>query len=206
MSLHSVLSRGLNFSAFALLLSSAALAATPYNSVNLTLKQELGNLSLSANTKASPIMGVSKPTVKNGVAYISASHSMGDWAIGLSPKLPLSLTLNRQQGDAALDLRSLKLSALSITQQLGDLTLKLPTATLQATLTQTQGDTTITLPSNVGLRLDVKKFTQGTLVISGKTVADGFNFSGVYMTANYDSATYKVDMTINKEQGSLTVK
>lgn len=206
MSSQRVLNRGLNASVLAVLLSSPVLAATPYSSVNLTLRQELGNLSIGANTRASPVMGVSKPTIKNGVAYVSASHSQGDWATGLSPKLPINLTVESKQGDAALDLRPLQLSALTVTQQLGNLALMLPAANLNVTLTQSQGDATITLPNNVGLRLDVKKFSQGTLIINGKTVADSLNFNGTYMTANYDSAKYKMNMTVSKEQGTLTVK
>ncbi|GAA4020470.1 LiaF-related protein [Deinococcus rubellus] len=196
-----------NLSILALLLNTtSALAATPYSSVNVTLKQELGNLSLGGNTRASPVMGISKPTIKNGVAYVSASHSLGDWAIGLSPKLPISLTVMSQQGDAVLDLRPLQLSALTITQQLGTLTLMLPAANLNVSLTQSQGDGTITLPPNVGLRLNAKQFTQGTLIMNGKTVAAGLKFDGTYQTANYDSAQYKVNMTVKKQLGTLTIK
>lgn len=190
-----------------LLLSAApAFAQVPYSSVNLTLKQEQGALSLGVNSKASPVLGVRKPTVKNGVAYVGASHSQGDWAIGLSPKLPISLAITRQQGDAVLDLRTLKLSALTINQQLGDLALMLPAASLNVVLTQSQGDTTITLPPNVGLSLEVKKFTQGELIMNGTTVARGLEFNGTYQTNNYDSAKYKVMMTVSKQLGSLTIK
>ena len=98
--------------------------------------------------------GRRNPPVKNGVAYVGASHSQGDWAIGLSPKLPLSLNLDRTQGDAQLDLRSLRLTSLSLKQSLGNLDLKLPAANLKAVLDQQQGDTTITLPPNTGIRVE----------------------------------------------------
>lgn len=189
-----------------LLGGTVALAAATYISVDITLTQKLGDLSLGVSAHASPVMGVNNPTIKNGVAYVSASHALGDWAIDLSPKLPISLTIKSQQGDAALDLRSLKFSALSITQQLGDLELKLPAANLSMVLTQGQGDSSITLPPGVGLRLNVKKFAQGTLIINGKTVADGFDFDGLYSTDNYNSAKYKINVTVTKKLGTLTVK
>ncbi len=189
----------------ALATASFALAAS-YSSVNVTLKQELGALTLSGNSGASPIMGVRNPTIKNGVAYVSASHSLGDWAIGLSPKLPINLTVQATQGESSLDLRLLKLLGLQVTQELGNLQLKLPAANLKATLQQAQGDTTITLPPNTGISLEVKKFTQGTLVMNGKTVADGLAFDGTYQSANFATAKYKVDLAVTMEQGNLTVK
>ncbi|QFP78146.1 hypothetical protein [Deinococcus sp. AJ005] len=189
----------------ALATASFALAAS-YSSVNVTLKQELGDLTLSGNSGASPVMGVRNPTTKNGVAYVSASHSLGNWAIGLSPKLPINLTVQATQGESSLDLRSLKLLGLQVTQKLGSLQLKLPAANLKATLQQAQGDTTITLPPNTGISLEVKKFTQGALVINGKTVADGLAFDGTYQSANFATAKYKVDLAVTMEQGNLTVK
>ena len=187
-----------------LALSSTCAQAAPYTSVNVTLKQELGLLSVNLSTAASPVLGVRNPPVRNGVAYVGASHSQGDWAIGLSPKLPLSLVLDRTQGDAQLDLRSLRLTSLSLKQSLGNLDIKLPAANLKAALDQQQGDTTITLPPNTGIRLDIRSFKQGTLSIGGKTVADGLSFDGAYQSANYAAARYKVELTVTKELGTLT--
>lgn len=189
----------------ALATASFALAAS-YSSVNITLKQELGDLTLAGSSSASPVMGVRNPTIKNGVAYVSASHSLGDWAIGLSPKLPINLTVQASQGESSLDLRSLKLLGLQVTQELGNLQLKLPAANLKATLQQAQGDTTITLPPNTGISLEVRKFTQGTLVMNGKTVADGQDFNGTYQSANFETAKYRVNLTVTVGQGNLTVK
>ena len=197
----------LNLAAAALLLTAPALAAAPtYNSVNITLKQELGNLSVGLNDKASPVLGVRNPPVKNGVAFVGASHAQGDWAIDLSPKLPISLTVQHKQGDAQLDLGLLKLSALNLTQQLGNIALKLPAANLNATVDHMQGDMTITLPTDTGLSLDIKSFKQGTLVMNGTTVADGQAFDGTYQSANFEAAKYKVNMTLTMELGTLTVK
>ncbi|OLV15988.1 DUF4097 family beta strand repeat-containing protein [Deinococcus marmoris] len=189
----------------ALATASFALAAS-YSSVNITLKQELGDLTLAGSSSASPVMGVRNPTIKNGVAYVSASHSLGDWAIGLSPKLPISLTVQASQGESSLDLRALKLLGLQVTQELGNLQLKLPAANLKATLQQAQGDTTITLPPNTGISLEVRKFTQGTLVMNGKKVADGQDFNGTYQSANFATAKYRVNLTVTVGQGNLTVK
>lgn len=189
-----------------LALSSTSGLAAPYTSVSVTLKQDLGSLAVNPNSAASPVLGVRNPPIKNGVAYVGASHSQGDWAIGLSPKLPLSLILDRTQGDARLDLRSLRLTSLSLKQSLGNLDIKLPAANLKVTLDQQQGDTTLTLPPNTGIRVDVRSFKQGTLMIGGKTVADGLSFDGSYQSANYAAARYKVELTVTKELGTLTIR
>lgn len=190
-----------------LALSGAGLAlAATYNSVDITLKHDLGTMTLGVNDKVSPVMGVRNPTVKNGVAYVAASQSQGDWAIGLSPKLPIALSVQTTQGDTTLNLRSLKLSALKLSHSLGGLELRLPAANLNASLNHAQGDATIILPPNTGISLEVKSFTQGTLIIGGKTVADGLDFNGTYQSANFGTAKYKVNVAVTKELGSLTVK
>ncbi|MDV6373194.1 hypothetical protein [Deinococcus arenicola] len=188
-----------------LLTAGFALAAT-YNSVNVTLKQEQGELTLGADSNASPVMGARNPTIKNGVAYVSASHAQGDWAIGLSPKLPITLTVHSGQGASKLDLRSLKLLDLQITQEQGNLDLKLPAANLNASLQHAQGSATITLLPNTGIRLEVKSFAQGTLVMNGKIVASGQDLNGTYQSAGFETAKYRVNMTVSMEQGELTVK
>ncbi|WP_293912347.1 hypothetical protein [Deinococcus sp.] len=52
--------------------------------MNITLKQSMGELTLSPSDKTSPVMGARNPLVKNGVAYIGASKVSGDWALSLS--------------------------------------------------------------------------------------------------------------------------
>lgn len=185
--------------------ASVALAAS-YSSVNITLKQEMGGMRIGGDKDVSPVLGARNPTVKNGVAYVSASHSMGDWAVALSPRLPINLNLQLDQGDARLDLRSLKLSGLQVNQSQGAMELLLPAADLNATLTQTQGGVTLILPPDTGISLDVKKFSQGSLIMGGKTVAEGQEFNGTYQSANFDTARYRVKMTVTKEAGNLTVK
>lgn len=48
--------------------------------------------------------------------------------------------------------------------------------------------------------------TQGTLVMNGKKVADGQDFNGTYQSANFGTATYRVNMTVTVGQGNLTVR
>ena len=197
----------LNLAVAALLMTAPALAAAPaYSSVNITLKQRLGYLSLGVKQNASPVLGARNPLVKNGVAFVGASQAQGDWAIGLSPKLPISLIVDRQQGDAKLDLRSLPLSSLNLTQKLGYVELLLPAINLNATVHQTQGDLDITLPPNTGLSLDVRSFKQGTLIMDGETVATGLEFNGTYQSANFEAAKYKINLALTMQLGTLTVK
>ncbi|WP_293912345.1 LiaF domain-containing protein [Deinococcus sp.] len=114
--------------------------------------------------------------------------------------------LERTSGDASLDLRTLKLTTLNIVQNMGDLDVMLPAGNLSFTLRQTSGNISIRLPANVGISVEARRYASGTLMIGGKTVAEGLSVQGTYQSANYDSAPYKVRLTVDKSMGDLTVK
>ncbi len=197
--------KSLTWAASTLLLGTLATAA-PYTAVDVTLRSELGAVRVAASDTASPVLGVRTPTVRAGVAFVGATHRQGDWTLGLSPKLPLTLHFTNAQGDVQLDLRRLNLRGLTVRQQLGRLDLTLPALNLKARLTQAQGDVQVRLPPGVGVRLIVERFAQGAVRIGGEEVASGLDFNGTYESANYRTARFRTDLTVDMQLGTLTVQ
>jgi hypothetical protein len=191
-------------------------AAASYTSADITLSNVQGMIKVGPKTGASQMLGAGTPTVKNGVAYFTASGSQDDLSMALSPalqKLPLRFHVRNDQGDNTLDLSALKLTGLDVVTGQGSLELRLPAAGLNATLTSEQGDINVLVPANVGVRVVLKKLDQGKVILSGKTVADpngadenGKYTSGTYDSANFDSAQSKVTLTVSMDQATLNVR
>ena len=186
-------------------LTASALAAATYTSVNLTLNQSRGNLTIRSQASASPLLNASTPAIRDGVAFVTLAHA-GDWALKLSPKLPVTLNVQRSKGDAWLDLRPLKLTGLTLLQEDGVLKLSLPTETLDVHLDQTRGETVITLPKAVGVRVKAEQFSQGELVMNGKTVAAGSDSDDKYQSDNFEAAKHKVNIYLTLVDGKLILK
>lgn len=187
-----------------LTLSSLATAQT-YQSVNITLKQTTGQLRVAPSTATTPTLGVKTPTVKAGVAYVSASHETGDWAVGLSPRLPLALTIRQDTGSMDLNLRGLPLTALNLMGTTSDIQLVLPSRSLTANITQDTGSLNLYLPADTGLQVVIQNFGTGSLVVEGQEVASGIALTGSYKTANYDSARNRITLNLKMTTGDVKV-
>ncbi len=186
-----------------LMLGSAA--AATYSSVYLTLNQTKGRLILGAKNTAPPLLNAKTPVIRSGMAFVTLTHS-GDWALKLSPKLPLSLTVQRSEGNAWLDLRPFKLRGLTLLQENGELKISLPAETLDVHLDQTRGETIITLPKSVGVRVKAEQFSQGELVMNGKTMAAGSDSDDKYQSDNFEAAKHKVNIYLTLVDGKVILK
>jgi hypothetical protein len=190
--------------AVVLSLTAVAVAAT-YSSVDVTLKKEVGPLEVSKSDRVSPTLGASQPTVRGGVAYVGASHGVGAWSVGLSPKLPLSLSVTQETGSSSLNLEGLPLTRLNVATGSGPVALRLPSRTLIASVSQETGSLEIFMPKDTGLKLVIKTFGTGSLSVEGSDVASGTDLSGTFQTANYDSARYKVTLNLSHGAGPVMV-
>ena len=199
----------LNKTVFRVLGSAALLgsvvAAAAYSSVHITLNQTKGTLVLGAENTASPLLNARAPVIRGGVAFVTLAHA-GDWALKLSPKLPLSLTVQRREGHAWLDLRPFRLHGLNILQEDGVLKVSLPAETLDVHLDQTRGETIITLPKSVGVRVKAEQFSQGELVMKGKTMAAGSDSDDKYQSGNFETAKFKVSIYLTLVDGKVIIK
>lgn len=144
------------------------------------------------------------------------------WDIGLSPNIPFELDVDASTGSSELDLTGLQLTGFRFNASTGESRIVLPEsqAVYQARFEASTGSMTVVFPENTGLtaRLDgstgrivldvppnaavqVEVTSGGTgdlkspdwiTKISGSPDRD----EGVYQSANYDSATYQLDIII----------
>lgn len=179
--------------------------AASYNSVDITLKKGSGPFTVGLSTRVSPTLGVVKPPIKNGVAYVGASQDVGVWNVGLSPKLPLSLNITQQTGNSTINLKGLPVTRLNLSAGAGPIELQLPSRTLTASVKQETGSLEIYLPADTGLKLVIQKFETGSLTIEDEDTAVGTNLKGTFQTANYDSAKYKITLNLTHGTGPVNV-
>lgn len=192
------------FIPLAALLTGLSLAQS-YKAVDVTLTFTSGPMTVSTSTTASPTLGAQKPTVKNGVAYVTARQGSGVWTVGLSPKLPLSLNVTQGSGSQELKLQGLPLTRLNVKMGSGPVMMSLPAASLTAQVQQDSGALELHVPANTGVRLVVQQFKSGALRVDGQDVGVGQNLSGTYQTANYEGAKYKVTVNLNWGNGPVEV-
>ncbi|EYB68419.1 hypothetical protein DEIPH_ctg024orf0029 [Deinococcus phoenicis] len=187
-----------------MLLTSLA-SAQSYRAVDVTLTFDSGPMIVALSNHASPILGAQKPKVVNGVAYVGARQDSGFWEVGLSPKLPLALTINQGSGSQDLKVRGLPLTRLNVKMGSGPVMMQLPAASFTAQLRQESGSLDIHVPQNTGVKLVLQQFRSGALTVEGKDIAAGQNLGGTYQTANYDAARYKVTVNLTWGSGAVQV-
>ncbi|ADV67867.1 LiaF domain-containing protein [Deinococcus maricopensis] len=180
-------------------------AATPYRSVDLTLTQGTGDFTVRAMASASPTLGARTPSVRDGVASVRAVHQVGDWTVGVSPKLPLALTVRHETGTLTLDLRGLTLTAASVNHEVGDLHVTLPSGPLSASIVNGQGNVSITAPATVGVSATVS-VTRGHVRVADREVANGLNVTGTYRTPNYATSKHHVKLSIVVNEGDVDLR
>ncbi|GGK11218.1 hypothetical protein GCM10008955_00610 [Deinococcus malanensis] len=188
-----------------LALVGGVVAAVTYRSVNLTLTHAAGDLHVSRQDSASPTLGARNVRVQNGSALVNAAHGAGTWRVGLSPKLPVNLTVRHEAGDISLNLRGLNVPSLSVQQTAGDVDVHLSAAPLSGSFALGQGDLVLALPAGVGLKLNAR-VGQGHVKFQGRPVDEGMNVAGVYQTSNYAAARTRINLTASLETGSVTVR
>lgn len=188
----------------ALALGLAAAAPAPYSSVDVTLTQNAGEMTVSLSNRVTPTLGVANPTVRGGVAYVSARHDVGSWSVGLSPKLPVSLNVKHDTGTNTLNLSGLNVPRLNVNQGAGETNILFGGSTT-ATVRRDVGALNLYLPANTGLKLTVTRLGTGSVTVEGREVASGTDQSGTYQTANYAAAARKVNLTVTQNAGSIEV-
>ncbi len=195
--------RTLSFLPLVLGLSVTALAAA-YSSVDVSLTQNAGQLTVSLNPRVSPTLGVNQPTVRNGVAYVAARHDVGAWAVGLSPKLPVTLNVKHDTGAVDLLLSGLTVPRLNVNHQNGETNVMFGSNTT-ATIRKDVGALSLYVPAGTGLKLTVTRLGVGSVTMEGVDVASGTEQAGTYQTSNYASAARKVNVTVTQGSGSIEV-
>lgn len=130
------------------------------------------------------------------------------WEIGLTPEIPLDLSLDTGSGSCDFDLSELIITDLYLDSGSGSIRLALPEdQSFVFELDSGSGSVQIDLPENTGVRVVLDSgsgsFNPGNNydLISGERRGDG-----VWESDNYDSADYTIELTIDQGSGSINFK
>lgn len=147
------------------------------------------------------------------------------WQLGLNRTIPADLTLEAVAGSSELDLRDVPLAALMLTVNAGDMELLLPGGDYDANLVTNAGSSEITLPENgrhavnlevnagsvtlhlpsgVALHVEVDR-ALGSFSANDAGLRRVDGQENVWETADYNTATNRVDLTIHIAVGSVTI-
>jgi len=152
------------------------------------------------------------------------------WDIGLSPDVPLDLTVNGSVGDSQIDLQGLQLTSLvyrggvgsvhltlaateasynvEINGSVGEFTLVIPdNAAIAARIEGGVGGFIIDVPDNAAVRLSSSGGLGGIAVPASFTrISGGDDNTGTWETAAYSSAERRITIDYNGGVGGLTVR
>lgn len=138
--------------------------------------------------------------------FQSSPHAA--WEIGLTPQIPLELSLDTGSGSCSFDLRELQVADLLIDSGSGSIQLFLPEEqSFAVRLESGSGSLRIDIPEGTGVRVILDSgsgsFNPGGDfdLVSGERRGDG-----IWESENYDGADYQIEMTIDQGSGSITFK
>ncbi|MFJ7700476.1 toast rack family protein [Lysinibacillus fusiformis] len=139
-----------------------------------------------------------------GSTKLGISNIKNTWAIQLNDDIPMDLTVETGASLANLDLQGLQLEKLDIEAGVGDLTVNLGgdwKKSFKANIETGVGQTTIIVPSKVGVKLTTEKGIGSSnvegLISMGK---------GVYVNEAYDKADVVLDIKSEIGVGDITFK
>jgi hypothetical protein len=128
-----------------------------------------------------------------------------EWDLALNPAVPLGLKYEGGAADTHMDLSGLKLNSLEINTGASstDIVLPPPTGTMRVVIKSGAASVKVRMPPNVAASI------HGTMGLGALDV-DMSRFpnrgSGAYRSDGYDSATDRIDMTVEGGVGSVNVR
>lgn len=157
--------------------------------------------------------------VAENIPFTLTSNFDARWEIGLSPAVPIDLSIDGGSGSANIDLTGLQLTTLNFDQGSGsfDVTLPMSPQTYEVTavggsgsldialpeqtsltlrLDGQSGSLRLRLPANAGVRLEVQNSGSGgvNFPASLELVSGGADKEGVWQTPGYESAPYQLEI------------
>ncbi len=137
----------------------------------------------------------------NPAAIIGASNSR--WDVRLYPQIPLSLQINGGIGRVDLDLGALNVTSLDINAGVGSVTVATPKAgAMRIKINGGVGSATITIPPEVAARIRVDSGLGGIRIDESRFPKS----DKIYQSADYASATNKVEIDVDGGVGSVTIR
>lgn len=137
----------------------------------------------------------------NPVTVIGASTSR--WDVGLYPQIPLALQINGGIGRVDLDLGTLNVTSLDINAGVGSVTVAAPKAgAMRIKINGGVGSATITIPPEVAARIRVDSGLGGIRIDESRFPKS----DKIYQSADYASASNKVEIDVDGGVGSVTIR
>ncbi len=129
------------------------------------------------------------------------------WDVRLNPDVDLELMLDTGSGPCEFDLSGLKVSSVSLDAGSGSVTLILPSGRDLSVLVEGgSGPLKIILPEDVGARVALESGSGPFIPDARFQLVNGErDDDGVWETANFATARYKVDMIIDQGSGPIRI-
>jgi hypothetical protein len=126
----------------------------------------------------------------------------GMWDLRLNRLVPMNLTVSTGVGSATLDLRQLNLTGLKVDAGVGKVEVTLPaTGNFAAEINGGVGEIMIKVPATLAVRINA------STGIGSVRVDDEYTKQGnLYQSANYETASNRIDLTVAGGIGALTVE
>ena len=130
------------------------------------------------------------------------SHGI-TWDVKLTPKIPIDFNITTSASTLKFDLSNLNLSSFSMDINAGSRDLKMPSpnGTMKATIKANAASVDITIPYNAAARIQATS-NVATLNVNSRFIKSGND----YVTGNYDTATNRIELTINTNVGTVSIK
>lgn len=179
------------------------------------------------------VTGTSRRQIDFGQREVSTTSWLGTdktlgWNIGLTPSIPLRLSINTGVGDADLDLAALNLTGLTLNSGVGRVNLALPTqetpyqitvtggvgdfkvsfpdnADVDLTFSSGVGDLEVNLPEDAAVRVSVTSGLGGVRLPSWLARIDQDSDNQIWQSEDYAAATRQINIHVHSGLGSLTI-
>lgn len=125
-----------------------------------------------------------------------------NWAVRLSPQVPLQLKLDQGVGLMQVDLSALDVRNLTVNLGVGGIEVNLPgKGHVQAKISSGVGQTTVVVPSGVALRV------RPETALAGRTLPPGLEQVGdAYVSPGFANADNSIDLTVGQAIGNVTIR
>ncbi len=163
--------------------------------------------------------------------FFSASQQGKAWMIGLTPKIPLNLTVNGSTGKTTLNLSGVTLQSLAVDASTGNMEIDLPNqdqrypttlnmstgnmvvsvpqgATFDMTVDGSTGNLTVDLPEGSGVQVNVRSSGPGRLILpDGYQKVRGTNQKeGVWENAAYATTSSPIHFVVDLSTGNIALR
>jgi hypothetical protein len=194
----------------------------------------LGEIDYSATGETTKRISIREEEVNYDFFGIFDDREKAEWNIGLSPDLPLDLTIFGGVGRAEIDLSDIQLTGLEMSGGVGDFSVSLPGADgeyavnievgvgrfevnidrgadVDLRIKGGVGETIVNVPSGVGVRLEGKSGVGNIRVPSSYTQVRGgddsiVGDSGTWESPDYDTAEFTITITFDGGVGNFTLR